>query len=103
MAEALLSKRKGPAGDVSSYGLYSFLRYQIGRRWFLGGLYDYSEFPTHDQLYVRSYSGIIQFFATEFQKVELQYRRNTGNFFNDFNEIKIRAVFVIGAHGAHEY
>lgn len=103
MNEFLLSKHNGAVKDVTSIGLYSFLRYQIAKRWFLGALYDYSEFPEFSDFHHQAYSGIAQFFATEFQKVEFQYKYNTGNFFDNFSEFRIRAIFVIGAHGAHQY
>jgi len=69
----------------------------------LGGLFDYAEYPEFSNFNRKAYSGIVQFFATEFQKVEFQYRYNNGNFFDNFSEFKLRAVFVIGAHGAHAY
>jgi hypothetical protein len=103
LSEFLWSNRRGPDRDASSYGLFLFLRYQMAQRWFLGGMYDYAEFPEFAQFHVRAYSGVLQYFATEFQKLEFQYRRNSGDFFDDFNEVKVRAVFVIGSHGAHQY
>ena len=53
--------------------------------------------------YHQALSGIVQFLPTEFQKAELQIKYNEGDFFDSFAEIKIRTVFVIGAHGAHQY
>lgn len=103
LGEFLVSNRNGEIEDVTSLGLYSFLRYQFAKRWFLGALFDYSEFPEFNEFNHKAYSGILQFFATEFQKVEFQYKYNDGNFFDNFSEFKVRAVFVIGAHGAHQY
>lgn len=103
MSEVLLSQRNATGGDVTSLGGYGFLRYQFARQWYLGGLFDYSEFPEFSEFNHKAYSGILQFFATEFQKVELQYKYNDGNFFDSFSEVLLRAVFVIGAHGAHQY
>lgn len=102
MNEVLISKRNG-SEDVTSFAMYSFVRYQIARRWFIGGMYDYSEFPEFSDVNQWALSGIVQFLASEFQKVELQYKYNDGNFFDSFSEVKMRAVFVIGAHGAHQY
>jgi hypothetical protein len=102
MNEFLVSKRNGEE-DVTSFGLYSFLRYQLAKRWFVGALYDYSEFPEFGDFHHQAFSGIVQFLASEFQKIELQYKYNDGNFFDSFSDLKLRAVFVIGAHGAHQY
>ncbi|MFQ5677178.1 MAG: hypothetical protein ACE5G1_14895, partial [bacterium] len=103
MNEFLLSKRNGATQDVTSFGLYSFIRYQVAKRWFLGAMYDYSEFPEFDNFHRQAFSGILQFFTTEFQKFETQVRFNEGNFFDDYVDFRVRAVFVIGAHGAHQY
>ncbi|MFQ5652019.1 MAG: hypothetical protein ACE5IY_18970 [bacterium] len=101
--EFLVSKRNGAPGEVTSIAFYSNLRYQFAKRWFIGGLFDYSEFPEFSEFNHKAISGILQFFSTEFQKVEFQYKYNDGNFFDSFSEFKVRAVFVIGAHGAHQY
>jgi hypothetical protein len=102
MSELLISKRNG-IEDVTSFGMFSFARYQIAKRWFLGGMYDYTEFPEFTEVDHWALSGVVQFLASEFQKVELQYKYNDGNFFDSFSELKLRAIFVIGAHGAHQY
>jgi hypothetical protein len=102
MSEVLVSEQKG-ADKVTSLGLYTFLRYQLSKRWFHGWLYDYSEFPGLADSYHQAFSFVFQFFATEFQKAEVQFKYNDGNFFESFAEVKVRAVFVIGAHGAHQY
>ncbi len=103
LSEFLLSERSEPGNDINSFGFFSHLRYQFANRWFVGGLFDYSEFPEFSEFNHKAYSGILQFFATEFQKVEFHYKYNDGSFFDNFSEFKIRAVFVIGAHGAHQY
>jgi len=103
MSEFLISERQATGSDITSLGGYGFLRYQFAKRWYLGGLFDYSEFPEFSEFNHKAYSGILQFFATEFQKVELQVKYNDGNFFDSFSEVLLRAVFVIGAHGAHQY
>ncbi|MFQ5641327.1 MAG: hypothetical protein ACE5IR_25390 [bacterium] len=101
--EFLLSNRNSDGEDVTSIGLYSHVRYQIAKRWFIGALFDYSEYPEFSQFNHKAVSGILQFFTTEFQKFEMQYKYNSPNFLDNFSEFKVRAVFVIGAHGAHQY
>lgn len=103
MNEFLVSHRKNDLENITSFGLYSFLRYQFAKRWFMGARYDYSEFPEFSEFHHQAFSGIVQFFATEFEKLEMQYTFNDGNFFDSFSEFQVRAVFVIGAHGAHQY
>jgi hypothetical protein len=101
--EGLVSKRRKPGESLTGYALYSFMRYQIGQRWFIGARYDYSQFPENSEVNETAYSGILSFFATEFQKIELQYQYGIPAEGKSFNRLLLRAVFVIGAHGAHTY
>ncbi len=101
--EALISHREAAPGTVNSKALYSFLRYQIAKRWFAGARYDYSEFPESSHVNEKSYSAILSFFATEFQKLEVEYQYGQPAGLPSFNRLLLRAIFVIGAHGAHQY
>lgn len=107
ITEALVTRRslRPPAEDeaIHSTGVYSFANYQIGKRWFLGGRYDYSEFPENGEQHEQAFSGTLAFYASEFQKFELQYQRAMPADIGPFNRVLFRGVFAIGAHGAHEY
>lgn len=103
-AEALWSNKKiSPTESVKSWGMYAFATYQPGQRWFLTGRFDYSNQP-HDAFFVeRAASATLGWYATEFQKVELQIKSTSSNVFPTVNQVLLRSVFVIGAHGAHRY
>lgn len=103
MAEALVSNRETPAGDITSRAMFGYVRYQFARRWSIGGRFDYSEFPENNTLNEKAYAAILNFFATEFQKIELQFQHGIPAQSDPFNRVLLRAVFVIGAHGAHKY
>lgn len=104
ISEFLYSKRQeASGGSINSFGWFTHLRYQPVKRWFFGGMLEYSEYPEFDRFHHRGISGIVQFYATEFQKFEIQTRYNSGNFFDGYLDLFVRAVFVIGAHGAHQY
>ena len=103
MTEALFSKRRTATGNINSAALYTFLRYQIRKRWFLAARYDYSEFPEDGTRHESAYSAILSFFTTEFQKFDLQYQFGQPAAADAFHRLLLRAVFVIGAHGAHRY
>jgi len=90
-------------GSVRSLGLYSYLTYQIGERWFATGRFDYSNMPRSADVVVRGYSATLGWCATEFQKIEIGGILRTGNTEPDRTEITLRWIFVIGAHGAHQY
>lgn len=103
MTEGLISNRDERAGNITSNAFYSYMDYQIAKRWFLGGRFDYSEFPDNSDLNEKAYSVMLNFFATEFQKIGLEFQHGDPANFDGFNRVLLRAVFVIGAHGAHQY
>ncbi|HEY6190941.1 MAG TPA: hypothetical protein VI215_01295 [Bacteroidota bacterium] len=103
-SEAYFSKAKvAPDVDVNSWGMYSFITYQIEKRWFLTGRFDYTNFPYSSQLVERAYSASLGWYATEFQKIELEARTTTSNFQDQYQQAMLRWIFVIGSHGAHAY
>ncbi len=103
IAEALVSHRETAGGHVTSYAGFGYVRYQFARRWSIGGRFDYSEFPENNTLNEKAYAAILNFFATEFQKIELQFQHGIPAQSDPFKRVLLRAVFVIGAHGAHKY
>ncbi len=102
--EALLSEKRISANEKpQTWGMYALSSYQVGRRWFLTGRFDYANQPGEANYVERAYSGILGWYATEFQKIELQYKTTASNAFERVHQIGVRALFIIGAHGAHVY
>lgn len=102
--EALLSSKKIAEGErVRTWGMYALSSYQIGRRWFLTGRFDYANVPGNAAHVERAYSATLGWQATEFQKAELQFKTANANAFEAAHQIVLRSIFVIGAHGAHVY
>ena len=95
--------RSNPTAKTNSWGLYSFLTYQLEKRWFLTGRFDYSNLPYSSSAVERAYSGTLGWYATEFQKIELEAKTTTSNFQDQFHHVLLRWIFVIGSHGAHQY
>ena len=50
-----------------------------------------------------SYSTTIGWYATEFQKIEIEGKAITSNIEEEQYQILFRWIFVIGTHGAHQY
>lgn len=96
----------GPDGVMTenSWGMYSWLQYQLSRRWYLTGLYSYGENPMDHTMSEQAVSATLAWYATEFQKLEIGPKISTDNNFGEtaFSGL-FRWVFVIGTHGAHEY
>jgi hypothetical protein len=86
-----------------SLGLYSFLTYQIAKRWFLTGRYDYAERPFDKTIVEQAFSLSAGWYATEFSKMEIEFKTTDDNIQSRYYQGWLRWIFVIGAHGAHQY
>ncbi len=98
------------SSTVNAIGFYSLLNVQVAQRWFLAGRFDYSNSPYSAQFVQESGSLTLGWYATEFQKIEVEGKyttmneslpenKNEKNFFMGY----LRWIFVIGSHGAHQY
>ncbi len=88
---------------VNTFGMYSFINYQLSKRLFLTGMYSYSNKPYSESIVENSYTATIGWYATEFQKIEIEGTMITGNSGSSRDQILLRWIFVIGTHGAHQY
>jgi hypothetical protein len=89
--------------SINSFGLYSFLQYQLAKRWFLTGRYDYAQKPYDKDIVEQAYSLTAGWYATEFSKIELEGKTTDDNIAKRYYQAWLRWIFVIGAHGAHQY
>lgn len=89
--------------SLSSFGMYSFLQYQLSKRWFLTGRYDYAQKPYDKTLKENAFSMTAGWYATEFSKLEFETKTTDDNIDKRFYQAWLRWIFVIGAHGAHQY
>ena len=87
----------------NSFGLYSFLQYQLAKRWFLTGRYDYAQKPYDKNIVEQAGSLTAGWLATEFQKIEFEGKFTSVNVLPDYGQFWLRWIFIIGAHGAHQY
>ena len=103
-SEFFYSNAKYPGDNAhNSLGFYSFLEYQVAKRWFLTGRYDYAQRPYYNKIDEQAYSLTAGWLATEFQKIEFESKFTRVNVEDDYGQFWIRWIFVIGAHGAHQY
>ncbi|MGZ3866769.1 MAG: hypothetical protein ACXVNR_10340 [Bacteroidia bacterium] len=89
--------------SINSFGLYSMLQYQVAKRWFLTGRYDYAQKPFNKSIIEQAYSLTTGWYATEFSKLEWEFKTTDDNIGARFYQGWLRWIFVIGAHGAHQY
>lgn len=89
--------------SINSFGMYSFVQYQLAKRWFLTGRYDYAQKPYDKSIKEQAYSLTAGWYATEFSKMEFEGKTTDDNIGKRFYQAWLRWIFVIGAHGAHQY
>ena len=89
--------------SINSFGMYSFLQYQLAKRWFLTGRYDYAQKPYDKKIVEQAYSLTAGWYATEFSKIELEGKTTDDSIDKRFYQAWLRWIFVIGTHGAHQY
>lgn len=102
--ELFWSRREEIAAPQSAFGGYASLDYQVQRRWFVGGRYDWTERATNAAIRDRGSSAVLTFWPSEFTQLRSQYRRTRyGDDGRMANELLFQALFTIGAHGAHPF
>ncbi len=92
-----------PTVSKKSFGMYSFMQYQLAKRWFLTGRYDYAQLPSDRKVVEQAYSLTAGWYATEFSKIEFEAKTTDDNLQKRWFNAWLRWIFVIGAHGAHQY
>lgn len=86
-----------------AFGMYASLDYQLGRRWFIGGRYDYSQRARDMFETDKGASAALTYWPSEFSQIRGQYRYT--RYANGFleNQLLMQVQFSLGAHGAHPF
>ena len=102
-SELFRSRREQPDGRQSSRGFFVGGDYQLGRRWFAGARYEFSDHADDDDLRDRGEAVTLTFRPSEFSVIrgELRRRRYAGGVTADEGLLQLQ--FSIGAHGAHPF
>jgi len=108
--ELYYSDAKLNDATVNAIGWYSLMTLQVSKRTFVTARYDYTNKPSSTLFVEEAASATIGWYATEFQKIELQGKYTSANdedeannFEKRFAQVFLRWIFVIGTHGAHQY
>lgn len=88
---------------TSGGGLYSSLRYQLARRWWIQGRYDLLGVPTFDEGRKHRWSTLLAFVPSEFSAIRLQHSYTTQERGSPVNQILLQLNYTIGSHPAHQY
>jgi hypothetical protein len=102
-SEFIWSQRQQLPEEQRAFGFYTSADYQLGRRWFLGGRYDYSDRSRFADVTDKGGSLVLTYWPSEFAQVRGQYRftRYAGDI--DTHELLMQVQFSLGAHGAHPF
>jgi hypothetical protein len=91
----------GPRRDHS--GAYLFARYQISRRTFIGGRYDWVQDPEAGGVSLTAGSGILTFYPSEFSKLIASVERRSLKGLGGTTRLLLQATFAIGPHKPHPF
>lgn len=80
-----------------AYGLYSYLEARLTRRFYPGFLFDYAQDVDRAQGSTFAYSPYLTIWASEFQRIRLQYTRFAGPG-NHANQFFLQWTVVLGSH-----
>jgi len=102
-SELFWSQRQQLPSEQRAFGFYSSGEYQLARRWFAGGRFDWSDRARNASLTDKGGSIILTYWPSEFSQIRAQYRFT--NYANDIkaNELLFQILFSLGAHGAHPF
>jgi hypothetical protein len=101
--EFIWSQRQEQPVEQKSFGFYTSADYQLNRRWFLGGRYDYADRARFDNLTDKGGSLVLTYWPSEFSQVRGQYRHTSYAEGREANEVMFQLLFSLGAHGAHPF
>jgi len=113
--EAIWSQRQQPPvlspplgtisapGEQRSFGMYASGDYQLARRWFLGGRYDYAQRARNDKQLDRGAAATLTYWPSEFSQIRGEYRFTRYAEGINANELLMQVQFSLGAHGAHPF
>lgn len=98
-----LATSPAPVDLADMSGLYVFGRYQISRRGYLGARFDTVEDPEYGGERTNAFSGIWQFYPSEFSKIVAKFERVSPKSFEAFNRFILQATFALGPHKPHPF
>ncbi len=102
-SEFIWSQRQQPLREQRAFGFYTSADYQLKRRWFLGGRYDWSDRSRFANVTDKGGSVVLTYWPSEFSQIRGQYRFTNYAENIKANELLMQVIFSLGAHGAHPF
>ena len=101
--ELVWSRREELTSTQRAFGWFGSLEYRLGRRWYVGGRYDWSERARNATLHDSGGSLVLTYWPSEFSQIRGQLRRTRYAEGQTANEFLLQFLFTLGAHGAHPF
>lgn len=101
--ELTWSRRDDPLATQRAFGYFVSGDYQLARRWFLGGRYDWSERGHNATQHDSSGSVLLTYWPSEFSGIRGQFRRTRYAEGESAYELLFQFLFTLGTHGAHPF
>lgn len=86
-----------------AFGTYADAEYRLNRRWTVGGRFDRSGHASNGSLIDTGFSAILTYWPSEFSQIRGQYRFGNYGDSGNANQLLFQFLFVLGAHGAHQF
>lgn len=101
--ELVWSNREQVAAAQHAFGFFASAEYQLGRRWFTGVRYDWSERARNALEHDSGGSLVLTYWPSEFSQLRGQLRRTNYTEGQTADELLFQVLFTLGAHGAHPF
>lgn len=101
--ELVWSRREEQSSTQRAFGYFASAEYQLGRLWFTGGRYDWSELAKNALQHDSGGSLVLTYWPSEFSQLRGQLRRTRCAEGQTTNELLLQVLFTLGAHGAHPF
>ncbi|MGH9369025.1 MAG: hypothetical protein ACRD3M_15275 [Thermoanaerobaculia bacterium] len=102
-SELFTSRREQEGPTQKSLGFYAGADFQLGRRWFAGARYEFSDRPNDDRARDRGEAVTLTFWPSEFSQIRGEFRQRIYSPSIKAYEGLLQLQFSIGAHGAHPF
>jgi hypothetical protein len=102
-SELIWSQRQELPREQRAFGFYTSGDYQLGRRWFAGGRFDWSDRSRFDNLTDKGAAVTVTYWPSEFSQLRGEYRFTHYAENRDSKELLMQLIFSLGAHGAHPF
>ena len=95
---------RNPEEGDTRLGAFLFAQWQLTRRSYIGGRWDYVEPPEEEEIpSIQAGQVILRYFPTEFSQFRLAYERQKPDGGEALDRLLFQATFALGPHRPHAF